>query len=294
MPFKGMPHILSETFVIFLIASVTYVAASYFSAQDNSRAKRQFILLALLLAFLALTKVVFGTVYLVAGIFFLLAYIITGKVRTRNSFLIMMTSLILCLPYLFYTYSLTGRIFYWSNAGGMSLYWMSNPVSGEYGEWYNDSLSSSIDPYAQERLRASHQQEYSIIQQYTGIEKDDKFKAFAFQHIKEHPLKAFRNWIANISRMFFNYPVGYRPITTGTIGNMIANIPLLLLLLYASWLTIKRKIAIPYALKFLLIISFIYLCGSSLLSAYDRMLYILIPVFGIWIAYSLLILRKEK
>jgi len=293
MPFKGFPHILSETFVIFLVASITYTAISYFSKPGQNN--KLFILLAILLAFLALTKVIFGTVFLIAGIFFLLWYIITGKFHYRNSFLLMFTSLLFCLPYLFYTYSITGRIFYWSNAAGMSLYWMTNPVQGEYGEWYNDSLSApTLDKSSQELLKANHSVEYNEINSFTGIERDDRFKAFAIQHAREHPGKIFSNWLANISRMLFNYPVSYSTIRPGTIANMVANIPLLVLLLYASWLTWKRRNEVQFAFKFLLCVSFIYLAGSSLLSAYDRMFYILIPISGCWIAYSFSVLRKRE
>ena len=295
MPFKGFPHILSETFVIFLVASVTYLTIIFFSKSSGRKNYKLFILLAFLLAFLALTKVIFGTVYLVAGVFFLLCYIVNGNRHFRNSFLLMIVTLLFCVPYLIYTHSLTGRIFYWSNASGMSLYWMSNPVEGEYGEWYNDSLTSStLDVHEQETLNANHRQEYDEIHAFTGVERDDKFKAIALQHAIEHPGKIFRNWLANISRMLFNYPVSYTPFKTSTIGNMAANIPLLALLLYASWITWNRRKEIPFAFKFLLIVSFIYLFGSSLLSAYDRMFYILIPVLGCWIAYSLLVLRTVE
>jgi hypothetical protein len=293
MPFKGFPHILSETLVIFLVASITYTATKFFSKSGPDN--KLFILLALLLAFLALTKVIFGTVFLIAGIFFLLWYIITGKRSYRNSFLLMFMSLLFCLPYLIYTYSITGRVFYWSNAGGMSLYWMSNPVEGEYGEWYNDSLTSQrLDKHSQELLKANHSAEYSEINSLTGIERDDRYKAFAIQHVREHPGKISCNWLANISRMFFNYPVGYKPFSFGTALNMIANIPLLVLLIYATLLSWKRRREIPFALKFLLMISFIYLFGSSLLSAYDRMLYILIPVLGCWIGYTIMVFRLRS
>ena len=293
MPFKGFPHILSETFVIFLIASITYLSFRFFSKPKKDI--RSFLLLSFLLAFLALTKVIFGTVYLMAGIFFLLAYLIKDNLNYRKSFSLMIVSLILCSPYLLYTYSLTGRIFYWSNAGGMSLYWMTNPVEGEYGEWYNDSLTSaSLDKPAKEMLRKNHGAEYEKIYALSGVERDDKFKAIAVQHAKENPGKFFRNWLANISRMFFNYPAGHKTFNLGTAFNMIANIPLLILLLYSFSLAWKRRKEIPFAIKFLLITSFIYLAASSIVSAYDRMLYILIPVLVCWIVYSILYLKKMR
>ena len=295
MPFKSLPHILSETFVIFLVASITYLAVVFFSKSPEQKNIKLFILLAFLLAFLALTKVIFGTVFLISGIIFLLSYIVKGNVHFKNSFLLMIVSLVICLPYLVYTYSLTGRIFYWSNASGMSLYWMSNPVKGEYGEWYNDSLTSAtLDISSQQTLQANHRQEYDAIQAQHGVARDDKFKESAIQHVKENPGKIFMNWIANISRMLFNYPVGYTSIRLSTLANMIANIPLLSFLLYSSLLTWRRRKEINFVFKFLLTISMIYLAGSSILSVYDRMFYILIPIYGCWIAYSLSVLRGNE
>jgi len=295
MPFKGFPHILSETFVIFLIASITYFSVVFFLKPPDQRNSKLFLILALLLAFLALTKVIFGTVFLIAGIFFMLSYIVKGDRHYRNSFLLMIVSLLFCVPYLLYTYSLTGRIFYWSNAGGMSMYWMSNPVEGEYGEWHNDSLTSTaMDMSSQQILMTNHMDDYNEIYSVNGVERDDMFKALAMQHAKDHPGKVFRNWIANISRMLFNYPVSYTPFKLSTLGNMVANIPVMVFLLYSSWLTLKRRKEIDFVFKFLLTISLIYLAGSSVLSAYDRMFYILIPIFGCWIAYSISVLRKRE
>jgi hypothetical protein len=295
MPFKGLPHILSETLVIFLIASITYFSVVLFSKPHEQKNGKLFFLLSILLSFLALTKVIFGTVFLIAGIIFLLSYIVNGNKHFRNSFLLMIAALVMCLPYLVYTHSITGRIFYWSNASGMSLYWMSNPVEGEYGEWHNDSLTSSpLDISSQQILKSNHKEEYNEIYLQHGVARDDKFKSFAIQHAKEHPGKMFRNWLANISRMLFNYPVSYTPFKLSTLANMLVNIPLLLLLLYSGWLTWKRRKEINFVWKFLLVISIIYLAGSSIVSSYDRMFYILIPIFGCWIAYSLSILRPSE
>jgi len=42
-----------------------------------------------------------------------------------------------CLPWLAYTYALTGRSFYWGNAGSLSLYWMSAPTPDQLGQWHS-------------------------------------------------------------------------------------------------------------------------------------------------------------
>jgi hypothetical protein len=295
MPWKSLPHILSETFTIFLIAAITFLSVNYFLKKEKHTDIKTTILLAFLLSVLALTKVLFGHVYLFSALLFLTLFMVTKNIFYKRSFFLMCLALIFCLPYLLYTFHLTGRIFYWSNAGGMSLYWMSTPVNGEWGEWYNDSISSgSLDEKAIAQLKSNHLAEYDLIHSYEGVQRDDQFKKYAFKNIREHPLKYILNWIANWSRMFFNYPVSYSHLRSGTIANMVINIPLLLLLMYSAVLTWRNKNKLPFYLRFLLIISAVYLFGCSLISAYDRMLYILFPVLGLWICYSYSFFRRIK
>lgn len=293
MPYKSLPHILSETLSIFLIALIVFLAVKYFKQHEGYPKWYLSLLLIISLAFLALTKVIFGQVYLVSTVVFALLFIFSGKVVYKKSLPLLIGALLLCAPYLFYTWSLTGRIFYWSNAGGMSLYWITNPAAGEYGEWYDDSLSAPDSP-ASQKLQLNHGEEYRSIHADAGVARDDHFRKAAFQNLREHPGKVFINWMANLARMFFNYPVGYRSITWGTIGNMIANVPLLLLLLYAAYQTFKRQNEFPSVLKFLLIVFGVYFFTSSLLSAYDRMLYILTPFMGFWIAWSLIDFKASE
>ena len=295
MPYKSLPHMLSENLALFLIASIVMIAADFFDPANQKPGKAKMILLAALLAGLALTKVMFGQAYGVAAIAFILLFFFTGNVFFKKSFFLILLALLFCSPYLVYTYSLTGKIFYWSNAGGMSLYWMSNPIPGEWGEWHNDSLTSgTIDENALLTLRQNHLEEYKQIHAVEGVERDNMFKAFAWKHISEHPGKFALNWIANWSRMFFNYPVSYKPVSMGTIGNMLANIPVLILMGYASLLTWRNRKKTPFVLKFLLIISGIYLVGCSFFSAYDRMFYILAPVIAFWLAYTFAFFRNKQ
>lgn len=295
MPYKSLPFILSETLTILLLAAITLMASHYFAQENKQRNIKNTVFLAMVLAFLALTKVIFGMVYLFAGILFLLLFLLTKNKSYRSSSVLLFCALSFCLPYLIYTYSLTGKVFYWSNAGGMSAYWMSNPVPGEYGEWHNDSLSSPpMAPESMKILRSNHEVAYEEIYRYKGVQRDDAYKEHAFRNIKEHPQKFIQNWLANWSRMFFNYPVSYIPLRIGTIGNMLANIPVLILIAFSGFLTWRNKQRLPFGTSFLLYLSGIYLLLSSMLSAYDRVFYILAPVLGVWIIYSVSFLRKSK
>lgn len=287
LPYKSLPHVLSEIFTIFLIASILYCSSVYFSIQHKKSSIPSAIVLALLLAYLALTKVIFGSVFLILAVILLVLFAFTKNVFFKKSLTVLVLALGFCLPYLVYTYHLTGKYFYWSNAGGMSLYWMSNPAKGEYGEWYNDSLTSArLNAQQIKMLQDNHKSDYALVKSLTGVQKDEKFRELAFENIRAHPEKFFLNWIANWSRMLSNYPAGYKSVDKGTIANLLANIPLLFLLMYSAIKTLKRQIKLPPFIKFMVLMAFFYLMVSSLFSAYDRMFYILAPVFGIWICYT--------
>ena len=208
----------------------------------------------------------------------------------KRSLLVFTFALLFTLPYLFYTYSLTGRFFYWSNAGGTTIYWMSTPYAEEFGDWFNADLqpNGSIDgsaENAQQKLIENHQQHHNKILRYTGVERDDAFKRKGFENIRNYPVKYFKNWIANIGRLLFNYPQSYRKPGIGMYLNMIPNMFVVVLgaLLIVPAFKISRNI--PFFMKFLMLLCLIYLAGSSLVSAMIRMFYIIVPIIGLWLAY---------
>ena len=62
--------------------------------------------------------------------------------RQRTGAAILLTAFVVLSPYALYTWRLTGRVFYWANSGGTTLYWMSTPFEGEYGDWNNDTFTA--------------------------------------------------------------------------------------------------------------------------------------------------------
>ena len=78
-------------------------------------------------------KVFFGYVLLSGLLLYLFLYKWQKKSDFKKTFLVFLFSLIFCLPYLSYTYFLTGKIFYWGNSGGIGLYAMSSPYEDELG-----------------------------------------------------------------------------------------------------------------------------------------------------------------
>lgn len=289
LAWKGLPVIMTETFVFFLVTASCYMAWKCF--REPRLITRNGILLSLLLAWLALTRFMFGYVLPAAGLVYLLWWIIRRKWVYKKAAVVLGMALLFTVPYLAYTWSLTGRIFYWGNAGGSSLYWMSNPAEGEYGDWFNENLelNESLDgnfPGARQLLEANHRAVINESLQYTGVAKDDFFKRKALEQIQQHPVKFFNNWLANIGRLVFNYPYSYRRQGLATYLNMVPHMFLVVLSLLLLPVTVMMWKQIPFFMKFLLLVAGIYFAGSTLLSATIRMFYILFPVWGTWIVYA--------
>lgn len=297
LAFKGLPVIMTETFVFFLLMLITNVASWYFNS--NKIIPAQLFLLSFLIAYLALTKIIFGYVLMIGLFIVLLGWIISRKKNYKKASLVFATALVFTLPYLIYTYSLTGRFFYWGNPGGSALYWMSNPVKGEYGDWFNVRLepNQSIDgivPGAKQRLEANHLEEMTLINKYVGVERDDLLKQKALNNITNHPFKYFQNWVANIGRLLFNYPYSYRKYGMGMYLNMIPNLFLVGAVFFYLPYTLSRWRQMPAFIKFLLLLVIIYFFLSTLVSAAIRMFYILFPVLATWLSYCMLERRSSN
>ncbi len=276
--------ILTEPFIIFLISLFVLSIIRSFNGQIN-----KFVFLSgFILGYIALTKVIFGYVLLFLLIWNVLLLIRNRKENDyRKTALILLIAFITVMPYLLYTYNLTGRFYYWGNSGGMSLYWMSNPCEQEYGSWINEKLNQkeiiSTNGCSGTLLKMNHQKDIDEVLKYTGVQKDDAYKRIAIQNIKNHPVKYTKNVLANISCLLFDFPQTY------TYQRYLLKIwyfsILYTLMLVSLVLTIFNWRNIPFYIKFIVVFAFMYLGGSSLVSGASRQFVIMVPALLVWIAY---------
>ncbi len=276
--------ILTEPFIIFLISLFVLSIIRSFKGQIN-----KFVFLSgFILGYIALTKVIFGYVLLSLLIWNALLLLKNRKDNEyRKTALIMLIAFITVMPYLLYTYNLTGRFYYWGNSGGMSLYWMSNPCENEYGSWINEKLSQketfTTHGCSAILLKINHQKDIDEVIKYKGIQKDDAYKRIAIQNIKENPVKYGKNVLANISCLMFDFPQTY------TYQRYLLKIwyfsILYTLMLVSLVLTIFNWRNIPFYIKFIVVFAFMYLGGSSLVSGASRQFVIMVPALLVWIAY---------
>jgi hypothetical protein len=284
--FQELPLLATEPLTCFLAAALALCATRAFGGAGRTFAPAA----GLVLGCLCLTKVVFCYVVLALLPLPALRWLLDRRaVPLRSAVAILLCAAVVLAPYGIYTWRLTGRALYWSNAGGTTLYWMSTPFAGEYGDWNNDTLTAHCTegpeaPCDTERLRANHQADYDEIYRFTGVARDDAFKRIALANIRRHPGKYLQNCAANVGRMFFGFPASYtcqrlRTLARVPPGSILAALMLASLLpTVLDW----RKIAPPA--RFALALCGLYLGASTLVSAYARQLTVVVPLLLLWIA----------
>ena len=287
-PFMRHLHLLfTETFVFLLICGFVYHFARTHQDYRNSRA--HLAIASVYLGYLALTKIFYGYVILSGLVLFLVLYLWKRTPLFKKTFLVYVFGLLLCAPYLIYTYSLTGRIFYWGNAGGISLYWMSSPYPNDLGDWHPVS-----HVYEKPELAVNHRPFFDQVLKLPNIERDDAFKKRAVQNILQHPAKFAKNWIANVGRILFSYPFSYTPQKLSTYFYMLPNTFLVVFLVLSIYPAYRRRSSVPYEIRALLAFATISFAGTSLLSAYNRLFQPLVPIVALWVIFIFLRLLKVE
>lgn len=283
--FEMLHRLYTECLTWFLISLVVYLFLKYF--KQSSKSPKYIALTSLAIAFLALTKVIFGYVIVAMLIISLFLCLIPNfRSAGKKSTLIFLFSLVFCLPYLFYTYSLTNKVFYWANSGGMSLYTMSSPFEDELGDWKNNVYLMTSP---------NHSAFADSIYQLNPLERDEAFKTKAIENIKNHPTKYLKNWTANVNRFLFSFPFSHTNQTMKL--NLFANMFIIVFILLAGVFAIIRYKRIPTEIILLLLFALIYSFGSSLVSTYLRMFYISVPFWIVFISYvftNIVSIRTKK
>ncbi len=287
--YQELPLILTEPLASFLSALVVFLVSRINGS--NKPKKTYLILTGLAIGFLALTKIIFGYVILImmlVYIFLLLIY--RDKDHLINVAGVVIIAFLVTLPYLTYTYNLTGKILYWGNSGGSSLYWMSSPVEGEFGDWNNSTFTANCGqdfkiPCNSVLFAKNHQKDMDYISELSSIEKDDALKKIAISNIQNHPVKYIRNCLSNLSRLFFGIPNSYFYQREQTVFRLIPNSLIFTLLIFCSILTAVNFRTIKPEIHLIAGLTVTYLFLSTLVSAYPRQFYVVIPFIFFWASY---------
>lgn len=277
-PFYRLINILyTETLTIFLVCGFIYHFCKTFKQKD-----RYYINSALTifyLGYLALTKVIFGYVILILLIAFSFLYLWKKYDFFKKPALIFLFSFCMCIPYLCYTYSLTGKFFYWTSVSGWQLYYMSSPCSEELGSWI-----SPREVIENPEIAKGHKDFYEQIRNLNQVEMDVELRKKAIKNIIDNPKNYIKNWFANVGRLLFNYPYSYDPQKLSTYYYLLPNMFIFVmsvLFIYPAF--VNRKL-IPGQIYILLLFFVISFCGTSLVSSYGRQFTVLVPFLAVWIS----------
>ena len=276
LPFLRQLHVLyTETLVFFLLCGFLFHYC--LTVGRGSPSRRHLFLSAFFLGYLALTKVLFGYIILALLVLFLLLSLWRKDLRFRQTALISLLALLLCIPYLAYTYSLTHRIFYWSSSGGSSLYWISTPFENEYGDWHSaDEVRDN--PVLQDR----HGKLMKEIANADGLAADDRLKEEAIKNITHHPLKYGQNILMNVGRLLFSYPFSFNAQKPSTFYYLLPNSFLFVLTLLCLVPYVLARKLMPFEVHFVALFFLLSFGASALLSAYDRQFRPLVPLLVFW------------
>ena len=275
-----VPELLTEVLSIFLVCGFAFHVSRL-----GCRGRKFWFHLsmaAFYMAYLSLTRVYYGYVILVCLVAFAGLYLWKRRPLLRAYAIVFGLGLVLCIPYLIYTYSLTGRVFYWSTSAGLSLYWMASPYKSDLGDWHLPSTVKGIP-----QLAKNHAEFFSEIGSLSQVEQDAALRRRALENIAHHPGAFLKNCLANIGRLLFNYPYAYNPQRPSTYLYALPGMLLVVASLLCIRPTIARRRQVPAEFLALLIFGAVAFGGSSLLSAFNRFFLPLLPIVLLWLCFVL-------
>jgi hypothetical protein len=271
----SLPFIMTECMTWFLISIISWLFIKTLKKENISW--KWILITGFMIAFLAMVKVIFGYVIL-AMIIFSAGMLWNTKFRlsATKSLYIFSFALLLCFPYLIATYSVTGKVFYWSNSSSMSLFTISAPYANDYGDWKSEG-----DMLKNPNYKAF---ESSIIN-LSDSGKDNAYKKKAIENIKAHPLKYFSNCVANLGRMLFDYPYTSTDQSPRNYFYLLPDMFVFVFMMITLGLSAIHYKKLSAEMFFLLVFILIYLGGSMLVSAYCRMFYVTMPFWMLFFCY---------
>jgi 4-amino-4-deoxy-L-arabinose transferase-like glycosyltransferase len=272
--FDSLRILMTECLSWFLVSLTCYSFLSVYKQKVISW--RLILLSGFALAYLCMTKVIFGYVIPVVLIISIFASILPGfRTSAKKSIVVFSTAFIFCLPWLFYTFNLTHKIFYWSNSGSMSLYTMSSPFPDESGQWHMEEQLAK---------NPNHAAFMDSILKLTPLEREEAYKKQAVINIKTHPGKYLTNIVSNTGQLLF-FPSDLAPDTIFAYIPFIPNMFIVVFIVLTLSASLVYYRYIPKEVVFLTLFILIYLSGSLFVTAYRRMFHITMPFWFFFFAY---------
>jgi hypothetical protein len=273
--FVLLPSLHSE-----LPALLAVVVFMYAVTRDVRRpSRRSFSIAAAALAYLALSRVVFGWILLALVASWVAMWLARRSAAARRMAAINALALVLCLPWLAYTYSVSHKVFYWGSSGGDSLYWMASPYTGQLGDWHaNDEVFSNP-------VLAPNRPDFARTRTLDQVQGDDVLRHQATRWIRAHPTQYVRHVADNLSRIWFNFPYSFTAEHLGLLLYVVPDALLLACAAFSMFVLWRSRRDVPLSVQAFVLFFVLGLGVQSLLAAYQRMLIPLVPPLLLITAY---------
>jgi 4-amino-4-deoxy-L-arabinose transferase-like glycosyltransferase len=267
--YRLLPRLYTEPLAILLLVTGILVGARGVRQGD----RLALALSGLCFGGLALTRVEYGTVLAIALVISLAALLLPSwRATARRGAAIFAVALAVCVPWLAYTYDVSGEAFYWGNSGGLSLYWIAPGAPEDLGEPH-----PVFEVFENPDL-AHHRPFFRSIEDLGPVDHDEALREEALDRIGDDPVEYGVKLAANFSRLWFRAPLSYEGVGAKTLFYAVPGALLLSALLLAAWRLLRRRARLPRELApFLLVAAGGF--GVHLLAAgYPRSIAPLVPV----------------
>lgn len=290
----------SEPLSILFVCLFLYTAHLFFL----KKLKKHLYLAALFLGLLALTRVIFGYVIPVLFSLYLILFILNKQKKIYLEFAkLHLVAFFITIPYLIFTYNITQKVFFWSDNGGMLLYWTASPHKTDLGEWHvfnfdylKDHLANRYNQFSGldsihlrnvndlilDKMKSDHTPFIDTLEGLNRLEFDSRLKEMALANIQNHPANFFRNWLLNTGRLMIGYPHAlyfkppYSPVFS--LLNILKSSLLLFLFLASILLYLLKKSYWNHWLTYVILFLGVFLGGQSLLAVQSQRF--LLPIYA--------------
>ena len=183
-------------------------------------------------------------------------------------------ALVVCVPWLAYTYSKTHVPFYWTAASGESLYWMSTSSPGETGSW-QQAGAVLTDPHL-----AGHRALFRHLLTLPQLQANRELTRVALDNVVQHPGAYLGHVVDNGERIFLGIPFSFQNSTAQNLAFYgLPDVVLLGLALASMALLRRRGAGLPSQLVPVVVFAVVSLAWHLPVAAYPRMATLSIPAF---------------
>jgi 4-amino-4-deoxy-L-arabinose transferase-like glycosyltransferase len=265
-----LSNLHSEVLAIFFTAAAMLAVSRHLTRGG----RLSFVLAAISFAGLALTRVAYGWVLTLMLVALVVWWLVRRSRAAGRVGAIVALGLVLCIPWLAYTYSKTDRLFVWGNSGALSLYWMTSPHESDLGDW-----QQADDVFTNPAL-AAHRPFFTSLRGLTLAEQNSEIEHEALRNALHHPLKFGKNVAANVSRMLFNEPYSRTPKETNDLFYALPNAIVVGAAAFCLLVLLPRRRSLPPETGLFVALGVAAFCLHALVAAYPRMLMPIVPLVG--------------